>query len=249
MALRSNAYLCQEMGTSPLKRYLHQGHRVTLGSDDPMQFSNNKDPLLEEYQTCHPVLRFSDAEMCEFARTSIVISCFTNELKGQWLSTNLQFHEFLNDPVKTNVSKDRIEFRISTLKEEWKGLTSAAPPDAVPSLNLICSHMRECGAPPETFAELQVNILLAIPTMGGLKGPMFETLRFALEWLLTIKMEDAATQTTFASSPQKRQTETASRLALLQPHVDPDQVPRLTASIMVWIFVMLLFGIYLYGEF
>ncbi|CAL8138722.1 unnamed protein product [Orchesella dallaii] len=143
-----------------------------------------------------------------------------------------------------------------------------APPDAVPSVNLICSHIRECGAPPETFEELQVNILLAIKTMGGLKGPMFEKLRLALEWLLSktgieliqeyelaqevsqqlseaIQMEDAATQTTFASSPQKRQTETVSRLAVLQPHVDPDQVPRLTASNMVWIFVMLLFGIYM----
>jgi AMP deaminase len=61
------------------------GANVSLSTDDPLQFSFTKEPLLEEYSVAAQIYKLSPADMCELARNSVLQSGWELEIK-KWAS-------------------------------------------------------------------------------------------------------------------------------------------------------------------
>ncbi|XP_013422045.1 AMP deaminase 2 [Lingula anatina] len=127
MSPLSNNSLFLNYHRNPLPEYHARGLKVSLSTDDPLQFHYTKEPLMEEYSIAAQVWKLSPCDMCELAKNSIVMSGFTHKVKQHWLGPNYNKEGVAsNDITKTNLPDVRVAFRYETLVEELDTICSAA---------------------------------------------------------------------------------------------------------------------------
>ncbi|CAB3248657.1 unnamed protein product [Arctia plantaginis] len=126
MSPLSNNSLFLNYHRNPLPDFFARGLRVTLSTDDPLQFHYTKEALMEEYGIAAQAWKFSSCDMCELAMNSVLMSGFSHEQKQRWLGPEyMQEGPAGNDITHTNVPDVRISFRHETLKEELDNLFMA----------------------------------------------------------------------------------------------------------------------------
>ncbi|KAG6442039.1 hypothetical protein O3G_MSEX002162 [Manduca sexta] len=123
MSPLSNNSLFLRYHRNPLPDFFARGLRVTLSTDDPLQFHYTREPLMEEYSIAAQAWKFSSCDMCELARNSVIMSGFPHEMKQYWLGPEyLREGPAGNDITRTNVPDVRISFRHETLLDELDNL-------------------------------------------------------------------------------------------------------------------------------
>lgn len=121
MSPLSNNALFLAYDRNPFLDYFQRGLRVTLSTDDPLQFHYTWEPLIEEYSVAAQIWKLTSADMCEIARNSVLASGFEASIKRQWIGDSYQFPGAMgNDMAKTNVPDKRMEFRHEMLMGEIK---------------------------------------------------------------------------------------------------------------------------------
>ncbi|XP_048463301.1 AMP deaminase 3 [Rhincodon typus] len=126
MSPLSNNSLFLEYSKNPLREFLHKGLKVSLSTDDPMQFHYTKEALMEEYAIAAQVWKLSTCDLCEIARNSVLQSGLSHEEKQHYLGVNyLKEGPEGNDIRKTNVAQIRMAFRYETLCNELSFLVDA----------------------------------------------------------------------------------------------------------------------------
>ncbi|KZO96497.1 hypothetical protein CALVIDRAFT_527541 [Calocera viscosa TUFC12733] len=124
MSPLSNNALFLTYERNPFPEYFKTGLNVSFSTDDPLQFHFTKEPLLEEYSVAAQIYKFSQAELAELARNSVVQSGFEMQIKRHWLGHQWYLPGALgNDINKTNVPNIRLQYRHNTLMEELDMLT------------------------------------------------------------------------------------------------------------------------------
>ncbi|AOA60911.1 AMP deaminase [Komagataella phaffii CBS 7435] len=119
MSPLSNNALFLNYDKNPFYTYFKRGLNVTLSTDDPLQFSYTREPLIEEYSVAAQIYKLSNVDMCELARNSVLMSGFEYQLKRHWLGKNFTENGVGgNDIEKTNVPDIRIAYREDTLNVE-----------------------------------------------------------------------------------------------------------------------------------
>lgn len=119
MSPLSNNSLFLNYHRNPLIEYLNRGLCVSLSTDDPLQFHFTREPLMEEYSIAAQVWKLSNADMCELARNSVLMSGFPEPFKRHWLGAGFEREGVEgNDVRKSNVPDIRVAYRFETLVEE-----------------------------------------------------------------------------------------------------------------------------------
>ncbi|XP_076066304.1 AMP deaminase isoform X3 [Oratosquilla oratoria] len=123
MSPLSNNSLFLNYHRNPLPEYLARGLLVSLSTDDPLQFHFTKEPLMEEYSIATQVWKLSPTDMCELAKTSVLMSGFEHVNKQHWLGPNYTREGVAgNDIQRTNVPNVRVAYRYETLCEELSNI-------------------------------------------------------------------------------------------------------------------------------
>lgn len=119
MSPLSNNALFLTYDKNPFYGFFKKGLNVSLSTDDPLQFSYTKEPLIEEYSVAAQIYKFSSVDMCELAANSVRQSGWEVAIKKHWLGKNyLSGGVENNDIEKTNVPNIRVAFREETLRDE-----------------------------------------------------------------------------------------------------------------------------------
>lgn len=119
MSPLSNNALFLTYDKNPFYNFFKKGLNVSLSTDDPLQFSYTKEPLIEEYSVAAQIYKFSSVDMCELAKNSVVQSGFEWSIKKHWLGKKFMVLGVEgNDIEKTNVPDVRVGYRDETLKSE-----------------------------------------------------------------------------------------------------------------------------------
>lgn len=119
MSPLSNNALFLTYDKNPFYSYFKRGLNVSLSTDDPLQFAYTREPLIEEYSVAAQIYKFSNADMCELARNSVLQSGFEGALKKHWLGKNFSISGPAgNEMEKTNVPDVRLLFREETYLHE-----------------------------------------------------------------------------------------------------------------------------------
>ncbi|XP_072906062.1 AMP deaminase 3-like isoform X3 [Hemitrygon akajei] len=137
MSPLSNNSLFLEYSKNPMREFLHKGLKVSLSTDDPMQFHYTKEALMEEYAIAAQVWKLSTCDLCEIARNSVLQSGLSHKEKQHFLGVNyLKEGPEGNDIRKTNVAQIRMAFRYETLCNELSFLVDVVKsPDVSGSLD------------------------------------------------------------------------------------------------------------------
>ena len=121
MSPLSNNALFLAYDRNPFVDYFQRGLKVTLSTDDPLQFHYTREPLMEEYSVAAQIWKLSSADMCEIARNSVLASGYEASIKRQWLGDDYQLPGVKGNNIsKTNVPDMRMEFRNNMLMGEVK---------------------------------------------------------------------------------------------------------------------------------
>lgn len=119
MSPLSNNALFLTYDKNPFYSYFKRGLNVSLSTDDPLQFAYTREPLIEEYSVAAQIYKFSNVDMCELARNSVLQSGFEGALKKHWLGKNYSLSGTAgNEMEKTNVPDVRLSFREETYLHE-----------------------------------------------------------------------------------------------------------------------------------
>lgn len=119
MSPLSNNALFLTYDKNPFPRYFKRGLNVSLSTDDPLQFSYTREPLIEEYSVAAQIYKLSNVDMCELARNSVLQSGWEAQIKRHWIGKDFEKTGVAgNDVVKTNVPNIRINYRCDTLSTE-----------------------------------------------------------------------------------------------------------------------------------
>lgn len=119
MSPLSNNALFLTYDKNPFPTYFKRGLKVSLSTDDPLQFSYTREPLIEEYSIAGQIWKLSNVDMSELAKNSVFMSGFEYELKKNWLGDKFYLDNVEgNDIEQTNVPDLRIAYRCDTLKTE-----------------------------------------------------------------------------------------------------------------------------------
>ncbi|KAL3235059.1 AMP deaminase [Nakaseomyces bracarensis] len=119
MSPLSNNALFLTYDKNPFPRYFKRGLNVSLSTDDPLQFSYTREPLIEEYSVAAQIYKLSNVDMCELARNSVLQSGWEAQIKRHWIGKDyLKAGVEGNDVGKTNVPNIRINYRYDTLSTE-----------------------------------------------------------------------------------------------------------------------------------
>lgn len=119
MSPLSNNALFLAYDKNPFPLYFKRGLNVSLSTDDPLQFSYTREPLIEEYSVAAQIYKLSNVDMCELARNSVLQSGWEAIIKKHWIGSNFNKDGVEgNDVEKTNVPNIRINYRYETLKAE-----------------------------------------------------------------------------------------------------------------------------------
>ncbi|XP_045486108.1 AMP deaminase 2-like isoform X2 [Pieris rapae] len=123
MSPLSNNSLFLRYHRNPLPEYFERGLKVTLSTDDPLQFHYTKEALMEEYSVAAQAWKLSTCDMCELARNSVIMSGFPHEMKQHWLGSQYQREgPEGNDITRTNIPDLRLAYRHETLIDELDNL-------------------------------------------------------------------------------------------------------------------------------
>ncbi|KAH3675055.1 hypothetical protein WICMUC_002887 [Wickerhamomyces mucosus] len=119
MSPLSNNALFLTYDKNPFPYYFKRGLNVSLSTDDPLQFSYTREPLIEEYSVAAQIYKLSNVDMCELAKNSVVQSGWEFNIKKHWLGKNMNKGGIQgNDLEKSNVPDIRIAYREETLQTE-----------------------------------------------------------------------------------------------------------------------------------
>ncbi|SCW02765.1 LAFE_0F13784g1_1 [Lachancea fermentati] len=119
MSPLSNNALFLTYDKNPLPYYFKRGLNVSLSTDDPLQFSYTREPLIEEYSVAAQIYKLSNVDMCELARNSVLQSGWEAQIKRHWIGKDFEKEGIEgNDVEKTNVPDIRINYRHDTLFTE-----------------------------------------------------------------------------------------------------------------------------------
>ncbi|CAI4677332.1 BFH_collapsed_G0040610.mRNA.1.CDS.1 [Saccharomyces cerevisiae] len=119
MSPLSNNALFLTYDKNPFPRYFKRGLNVSLSTDDPLQFSYTREPLIEEYSVAAQIYKLSNVDMCELARNSVLQSGWEAQIKKHWIGKDFdKIGVEGNDVVRTNVPDIRINYRYDTLSTE-----------------------------------------------------------------------------------------------------------------------------------
>lgn len=119
MSPLSNNALFLTYDKNPFYNFFKKGLNVSLSTDDPLQFSYTKEPLIEEYSVAAQIYKLSGVDMCELARNSCLQSGWEANIKKHWLGKNyMKGGVEGNDIEKTNVPDIRVAFREDALQSE-----------------------------------------------------------------------------------------------------------------------------------
>ena len=119
MSPLSNNALFLTYDKNPFQSFFKKGLNVSLSTDDPLQFSYTKEPLIEEYSVAAQIYKLSNVDMCELAKNSVMQSGFEDKVKKHWIGKNfLKPGVEGNDIEKCNVPDIRVNYRYDTLKTE-----------------------------------------------------------------------------------------------------------------------------------
>lgn len=119
MSPLSNNALFLTYDKNPFPHYFKRGLNVSLSTDDPLQFSYTREPLIEEYSVAAQIYKLSNVDMCELARNSVMQSGWEAQIKKHWIGKNFYKKGVEgNDTVKTNIPDIRIGYRNDTLSSE-----------------------------------------------------------------------------------------------------------------------------------
>lgn len=110
MSPLSNNSLFVPLENNPFQAFFQKGLRVSLSTDDPLQFHFTKEPLMEEYSVMTQICKLSSSDQCELAMNSVLQSNFDADDKKDWIGDNF-YIKFSNDISKTNVPNLRIKYR------------------------------------------------------------------------------------------------------------------------------------------
>ena len=119
MSPLSNNALFLTYDKNPFPYYFRRGLNVSLSTDDPLQFSYTREPLIEEYSVAAQIYKLSNVDMCELARNSVLQSGWEAQIKRHWIGKDFEKAGIDgNDVEKTNVPNIRINYRYETLSTE-----------------------------------------------------------------------------------------------------------------------------------
>ncbi|CAH2354152.1 AMP deaminase [[Candida] railenensis] len=119
MSPLSNNALFLTYDKNPFYSFYKKGMNVSLSTDDPLQFSFTKEPLIEEYSVAAQIYKLSGVDMCELACNSVKQSGWETAIKKHWLGKKyLEKGVSGNDIEKTNIPDIRIKYREETLQSE-----------------------------------------------------------------------------------------------------------------------------------
>mmetsp|Transcript_64662 Transcript_64662/g.189566 ORF Transcript_64662/g.189566 Transcript_64662/m.189566 type:complete len:685 (-) Transcript_64662:104-2158(-) len=210
----SNNHLFLSYQKTPFHEFYQRGLNVSLGTDDPLQFHQTKEPLMEEYSIAKQFFRLSSSDLCELARNSVLQSGFPDETKRFWVGSA---DGSRNDITRTNVPDARFKFRRNCLKDELFLINHEKEADmmaafraAIPTRELP-PHMDS----PRRKRSMNFGDLGALEAMlPGLPGIAPEAAEDALE-LPSFGMRTAGTQLFHQSdgsgpSPKRARTEEAA---------------------------------------
>jgi len=140
----SNNALFVKLKDSPVGQFFRRGLRVSLCTDDPMQFHQTESPLIEEYLISAEQFGLNNPDKAEIARNSVLISRFDPAFKRKWIGEKYDSPDPLesNDPDKTNVPNVRLHFRHQLLLRELHYLAGYA---AAGGKLTIGSEVELCG--------------------------------------------------------------------------------------------------------
>lgn len=120
MSPLSNNALFLTYDKNPFPYYFKRGLNVSLSTDDPLQFSYTREPLIEEYSVAAQIYKLSNVDMCELAKNSVIQSGWENNIKKHWLGNEFDKGGIEgNDVEKTNVPDIRVAYRNETLQTEY----------------------------------------------------------------------------------------------------------------------------------
>jgi len=124
----SNDSLFLKLKDSPIGHFHKVGMNISINTDDPLQFHNSQDPILEEYLIAGKCFDMDTTDLCEIARNSVKMSNFDHEIKAQWLGNDYwkPLSNESNMPNKTNISWIRTDFRSNSLEREWNYINRRA---------------------------------------------------------------------------------------------------------------------------
>eukprot|EP00033_Pygsuia_biforma_P004831 GCRY01005296.1.p1 GENE.GCRY01005296.1~~GCRY01005296.1.p1 ORF type:complete len:740 (-),score=199.59 GCRY01005296.1:314-2533(-) len=112
----------------PFPQFFGRGLKVSLTTDDPLQFHLSKEPLVEEYALAAQLWKLSNIDLCEIARNSVLISGFEHNIKGHWLGPNYLLGGVEgNDIERTNIPQIRVAYRAETLRNERDFISLHSP--------------------------------------------------------------------------------------------------------------------------
>ena len=149
MSPLSNNALFLSYERNPFLQYFRRGLNVSLSTDDPLQISFTKEPLIEEYAVAAQIYKLSAVDMCELAKHSVMQSGFEHSVKQRWLGPGYNLPGAAgNNVAKTNVPNIREAFRHEVLMQELamvsRYTTTANPTPAFPgSLSPVMSPRRD----------------------------------------------------------------------------------------------------------
>jgi len=119
MSPLSNNSLFLNYDKNPFPLFFARGLKVTLSTDDPLQFHYTKEPLIEEYSNATHVYKLNPVDICEIAANSVLQSSFDHTTKCRWLNDKYYyFGSKGNDINRTNIPNIRVAFREETLAAE-----------------------------------------------------------------------------------------------------------------------------------
>lgn len=124
----SNDALFKKLHDSPVGNFLKIGLKVSVCTDDPLQFHSTSQPLIEEYIISQKIFGWSSTDLCEVARNSVQMSGFEHYWKEKWLGKNYLDPSMAeaNDTNFSNLSPIRPAFREDELTRELNYVVSYA---------------------------------------------------------------------------------------------------------------------------
>eukprot|EP01127_Copromyxa_protea_P010894 TRINITY_DN2702_c0_g1_i1.p1 TRINITY_DN2702_c0_g1~~TRINITY_DN2702_c0_g1_i1.p1 ORF type:complete len:1285 (-),score=241.81 TRINITY_DN2702_c0_g1_i1:35-3889(-) len=168
----SNNSLFVDYKHNPFKKLFMRGLNVSLSTDDPLQFHYTDDPLLEEYSIAAQKWNFSQTDISEIARNSVVQSGFETSLKAKWLGPNWNKPGVAgNDVAFSNISDIRVSYRERLFKLEAETLRDISrttpkmelmgvPPLVRLSIDTPSGKVDMSGSTKEAFGSILKGLLL-----------------------------------------------------------------------------------------
>ena len=164
MSPLSNNALFLSYERNPFMQYFRRGLNVSLSTDDPLQISFTKEPLIEEYSVAAQIYKLNAVDMCELAKHSVLQSGFEHSIKQKWLGPDYQLAGAEGNVVaKSNVPNIREAFRHETLVQELSMIdrytagTNSILPVSSATLPIPNAQLFDSQDPPSPSASMRTQ--------------------------------------------------------------------------------------------